>query len=308
MKPFFKFSSKPDANAIITSMLFWSLFVLLLFLSNPVALIFGTRFLRLLSGVFGICSALLVTWLFLKYEKWSFKEIGLVWQTSTISRFIKGLFIGSAIFSAILLALLLLTPLQIQRNTKPVDSTALLGYLAFFPVSLMEEIAFRSYPFIKLHKQFGLRMTQVIVAVVFALYHVVGGQSVFGSFLGPGVYAFVFGLAAVWSRGIAMPFGIHLALNILQPLTGMRGNVGAVWTLSQKNNVAGGSITAPETIGMVMQFIVLVAAILLTEYYIRKKGNQWTQNESAKYNNEQSPDSDLLQKFQPTAHNINFKK
>jgi membrane protease YdiL (CAAX protease family) len=175
----------------------------------------------------------------------------------------------------------------------------------------MEEIAFRSYPFIKLHKRFGLRMTQVIVAVVFALYHVAGGQSVLGSFLGPGVYAFVFGLAAVWSGGIAMPFGIHLALNILQPLTGMRGGVGAVWTLSQKNNVAGSSMAAPETIGMVMQFIVLVAAILLTEYYIRKKGNQRTQNGSAKYNNEQSPDSldtDFLQKSQPTAHNIDFKK
>jgi uncharacterized protein len=272
LKPFFKFSSKSGANAIITCMLFWSLFVLLLFLSNPVAPIFGTKFLRLLSGIFGICSALLVTWLFLTYEKRSFKEIGLAWQTRTISRFLTGLFIGGAIFGAILLVLLLLTPLQIQRSTKPVHSTALLGYLAFFLVSLMEEIAFRSYPFIKLHQRFGLRMTQVIVAVVFALYHVAGGQSVFSSFLGPGVYAFVFGLAAVWSKGIAMPFGIHLALNILQPLTGMRGGVPAVWTLSQKNIVAGGSMATPETIGVVMQFIVLVTAILLTEYYIRKKG------------------------------------
>ena len=47
----------------------------------------------------------------------------------------------------------------------------------------MEEIGFRAYPFQKLHARFGLRLAQLSVAIVFALYHVAGGQSVSGSFL-----------------------------------------------------------------------------------------------------------------------------
>jgi membrane protease YdiL (CAAX protease family) len=310
LKPYFKFRRNLGANAIITSMLFWSLLVLLLMLSNPVALIFGSKFSRLLYGIFGVLSALFVTWLFLRYEKRSFKEIGLAWQSGTPGRFLKGLIIGSALFSVALLASLLLTPLQIQRNTKTVDYIAILGYLAFLPLSLLEEIAFRAYPFTKLHQRFGLRMTQVIIAVAFVLWHVVGGQSVFGSFLGPGVYAFVFGLAAVWSGGIALPFGINVVLNILQPLTGMRGDAGAVWTLSQKSNVVNDSMAAPETIGLVIQLVVLVAAILLTEYYIRTKGNHPAQNESTNSIMAKNPDfleTDFLQKPKQV-HNSSFQK
>jgi membrane protease YdiL (CAAX protease family) len=225
-------------------------------------------------GALGSISALFLTWLFLKYEKRSFKKIELVWQPGTIIRFFMGLLIGSAIFGVILLALLLFTPLQIQLNSQSLGASALVGYLAFFPLSLMEEIGFRAYPFQTLHNRFGLRITQLIVAVVFALYHVAGGQSVGGSFLGPGVYAFVFGLAAVWSGGIAVPFGIHLALNILQPLTGMRGASGSIWTLTHKEGVVNGQMASPDTIGMAMQVVVLVAAILLTEYYIGKNGSK----------------------------------
>lgn len=230
-------------------------------------------------GVFGTLSALFLTWLFLIFEKRSFKDIGLVWQSGTIIRFLLGLFIGSAIFGVILLALIFLTPLQIQRNPQPLEATALVGYLAFFPLSLMEEIGFRAYPFRMLHGRFGFWAAQLIVAVVFALYHVAGGQSVSGSFLGPGIYAFVFGLAATWSGGIAMPFGIHLSLNVLQPLTGMRGAAGAVWTLSQTESAIKGQMASPDTIGMVMQIMVLVVALMLTQYYVRKKGNRLPQKE-----------------------------
>jgi uncharacterized protein len=229
---------------------------------------------RFVYGTLGAFSALFITWLFLRYEKRSFKAIGLVWDSGTGVRFFKGLLIGSGIFGAILLALLSLTPLQLQLNTKPFGSSALVGYLALLPLSLMEEIAFRSYPFIKLHNRFGLRITQVIVAIGFALYHVTGGQSVWSSFLGPGIYAFVFGLAAVWSGGIAMPFGIHLALNVLQPLVGMKGGVGSVWVLSYKNGIQAGQLAKPDTIGMAMQLVVLSATLLLTEYYLGNRNEK----------------------------------
>ena len=259
---------------ILRCIFFWSLFEVLLFALAPVAPMFPGMWSKLVYGIWGALSAILITWLFLRYENRSFRAIGLVWDSGTGMRFFKGLLIGSGIFGAILLALLSLTPLQLQLNSKPFEPSALVGYLAFIPLSLMEEIAFRSYPFIKLHNRFGLRITQVIVAIVFALYHVVGGQSVWSSFLGPGIYAFVFGLAAVWSGGIAMPFGIHLALNLLQPLVGMKGGVGSVWVLSYKNGIQVSQLAKADTIGMAMQLVVLSAAILLTEYYLHNRNEK----------------------------------
>ena len=119
------------------------------------------------------------------------------------------------------------------------------------------------------------------------------------------MFALVFGLAAVWSGGIALPFGIHVALNILQPLTGMRGDTGAVWILRQNNHKTTG-LLAPDTIGLIMQLVVLVAAVLFTEYYIRIKGNQWIPDRSAKPTQSESSDAlqiDFLQEPQQTAHN-----
>jgi membrane protease YdiL (CAAX protease family) len=243
----------------------------MIFVLGPITPIFGNLWKNLTFGVSGTLTTILISWLFVRYEKTSLKEIGLTWQRGTVRRFFTGLLIGGALFGLMLSALLMFTPLQLQLNTKSFQPTALPGYFAFIPLSLMEEIGFRSYPFIKLNNQFGLRTTQLIVAIVFALGHVLGGQGVASSFLGPGIWAFVFGLAAVWSGGIAMPFGIHLALNLLQPLTGMRGDSGALWILTNKTDLAGGHMATPETVGLVMHLILLAGSLLMTEYYIRKK-------------------------------------
>jgi membrane protease YdiL (CAAX protease family) len=261
------------------------------FVLGPITPIFGSLWKNFTFGVSGTLTALLISWLFVRYEKRSLKEIGLTWQRGTALRFCIGLLIGGALFGLTLLALVAFTPLQLQLNTNSFPLTALPGYLAFIPLSLMEEIGFRGYPFVRLHKQFGLRVTQLIIAILFALYHVLGGQSVLGSFLGPGIWALVFGLAAVWSGGIAMPFGIHLALNLLQPLTGMRGDSGAVWVLKNWSEGIGDHLATPETIGLIMQLVLLVVSLLMTEYYIRKihnklpegRGDDQRQNEEMVY-------------------------
>lgn len=259
-----------NTAVLLRCLLFWSLLLLSFFAFSPFMPLLPGNWSRLMTGVAGTCCALLLTGLFLRYEKRSFRDIGLVWQRGTGMRLVQGLLIGSALFAVILLALVSLTPLQLRLNTAPFEMAALPGYLAFIPLSLMEEIGFRAYPMVRLHQRFGLRATQLFVAIAFALYHVAYGQDITGSFLGPGIYAFVFGLAAIWSKGIAVPTGIHIALNILQPLTGMRGDSGAVWVLRNETGTSN-HLATPETVGLAMQLLVFMAALLLTEYYIRKR-------------------------------------
>lgn len=260
-------------NAITRAVLFWILFILLLFvLSSLLNSFFPAKWERYVYGIFGTIAAFTATWVFLKIEKRSFTDIGLVWELGTAFRFFKGIFTGAVIFMLIIIVLLVFTELQIERNTKTFDPWSAFWYLAIIPLALMEEVAFRSYPLLKLNTAFGLRITQIIVAVGFALYHVVGGWSVAGAFLGPGIWAFVFGLAAVWSGGIAVPTGIHVALNVLQSLTGLKaGSFESIWIMKHKEGLSDDLIAKTDTVGLITQLIVLVFAVMLTEYFILKK-------------------------------------
>lgn len=138
----------------------------------------------------------------------------------------------------------------------------------------MEEIAFRAYPFLKLNRVFGLRITQFIVALVFAFYHIIQGWDIQIAFLGPAIWALVFGLAAIWSNGIALPTGIHVALNLIQQLTGIKsGAYASIWVLEHEENAPAEAIALADTVGLATQILVLISALFLTEYYLRKKQN-----------------------------------
>jgi membrane protease YdiL (CAAX protease family) len=129
----------------------------------------------------------------------------------------------------------------------------------------MEEVAFRSYFLVRLHQVFGLRVTLLFVALAFALYHISMGLSVYVAFGGPFVWSFVFGLAAVWSRGIALPAGIHISVNILQNIIGLHGNKGLLWKISFPENHPART----EFIGLYVQVGLLAASLITMEYFIR---------------------------------------
>jgi len=275
MKSYLNENNYPRVSSITRSILFWIIFLGLLVGSSYLFVnLFPPVWSRFAYGIFGTLSAIFTTWMFIKIEKKSFKDIGLVWERGTIFRFFKGILIGTIIFILILFILLNFTELQLQKNTKTVSPWNFLGYLVFVPLALMEEVAFRSYPFLKLNKAWGLRITQIFVAIAFALYHILNGWSAYSSFAGPFVWAFVFGLAAIWSGGIAMPTGIHIALNVIQPLIGIKGSLPAIWTLDYKEGTTADQIAKAENFQIGTQLVVLIGAVALTELFIRKKRNK----------------------------------
>ena len=258
--------------AISKCLLLWILNLLFLFIIGQfIVKLFDPRWERAIYGVPGTLAALLATLIVLKIENKSLKDIGLYWQRSTTLKFFKGIFIGVLCFGFLLSMLLLFTPLQIQKNSASISFIDLLSYWPILPLAFMEEIAFRAYPMIRLTSVYGLRITQIIVAIAFALYHVATGWTLFAAFLGPGVWAIVFGLSAQWSGGIAMPTGIHVALNILQPLVGMgAGNYTSIWFLDYPQGTIPVQIQRAENMGLILQLSILLFAWLATEFYIRK--------------------------------------
>ncbi|MBL0742657.1 CPBP family intramembrane metalloprotease [Chryseolinea sp. Jin1] len=132
----------------------------------------------------------------------------------------------------------------------------------------MEEIAFRSYPLLKLKRTMGLWPAQLIISVAFILYHISLGWSILTASLGPGVWAFVFGIAAIRSKGIALPTGIHVGLNLTLSILGMNQGVESLFVTSQNDNVSN------SIFNLLTRVLVLSAGIFLTECFIRKSKNE----------------------------------
>jgi len=241
---------------------YWILFIgVLLLVGRYLKLAFPAKYEEFVYGIGGTIGTYILTYLFIRSEQKTFRDFRFIWESGTLLRFFKGLFYGILIFAALILLLVVVSGIRI-RLSGSWELSSLFWYLPILPLALYEELAFRSYPFSKLNKQYPFLVTQLIVALVFALYHISMGWNTMISFLGPGIWALVFGLGAAWSKGIALPTGIHVALNLSQTVVGMKGTTqGTVFVLTEDPSAA---LLTPDITGIIGQVAVGVIALLLT--------------------------------------------
>lgn len=266
------YQKKSPITALWKSILFILVFTGLLFICGNIRMMFPSSYNMLVYGILGSIAGLGLAWFFRRKQLATMASMGLGWEKKTVRRFLLGLLTGLVIYAIILFVLLYFSELTIRFNPQSSATDYLFMYLPVLPLALMEEIGFRSYPQQKLYQAYGPWISQSVVAVAFGLYHVLNGWSLLSSFAGPFVWAFVFGLAAIWSRGIAVPTGIHFALNVLQTITGMKGSKGAVWILDYPPGTNPVLLERTDNIGWMIQGMILVAALLTTYLYSRKNG------------------------------------
>lgn len=246
------------------------LFIGLLMLSGFVRMMFPPDINFLIYGILGCVAGYLTVFIFLRIEKKAWADFGFSWDRYTILRFLSGVGIGIILMTAIVLSLVSLTALRIRYEPGLFDAKSLLMLLPIFPLALMEEIGFRSYPQRKLNDEYGLWVSQIVVAVVFALYHILNGWTVGVAFSGPFVWAFIFGLAAIRSGGIAMPTGIHFALNILQSLAGLKGNQAFLFKIDYPPGTVQSVMAKTDTVGFLLHGVALIVFLVLTYYYSKR--------------------------------------
>lgn len=264
-------SFQKKSSAIILSIGSIITFIFILGLLSQFKHFFPSKFERFTHGLIGLIAAIISVWIFLKYEKKPFSTIGLIWQKDTFKKFIIGLFIGALIAAIMVVAQVTISGLKITLAENYNIASFLFWSSALIPLAFMEEIAFRSYPFIKLNKVFGFRITQIIIALLFALYHIANGWSVGLSFLGPGILALVFGFLAKISDGISMPTGLHYGVNLLlAAISGQKGIEG-VLTIDFPTEVSKSVIIENQNVGFVIQIALLIVCLVVTEIYLRNK-------------------------------------
>lgn len=88
------------------------------------------------------------------------------------------------------------------------------------------ESGFRAYPLHRLEPVLGLWGAQGVVAVVSGLGHYLQGWPSLAAFFGTGLGSLVFGMAAIASRGLALPIGRHAAGNPTDWMLGGKGPTG----------------------------------------------------------------------------------
>lgn len=257
-------------TTLVKSVGFLALYIAFGALLSQFKPVFSAQFERYAQGLFGTLGVILTVLVFLKFEKKKWKDYGLNWERKSLPRFGIGLLAGVLLAFGMMYSQIWFSNLELTLNQEVSLLPFLFWSLAFVPLAFMEEVAFRSYPLLNLNKAFGFRSTQIILAILFAVYHMLMMWSPQASLLGPGIWALAYALSAAWSGGIAVPTGLHFGLNFVQSVIGGQRGIEPIWTLSYPSNVSDSSIAANEQFGIGLHIVLLFACIVATEFYVRK--------------------------------------
>lgn len=196
------------------------------------------------------------------------RQWGLGFDRRTILRFAIGLAIGSAMIGVQLANIALFGDIAIVKNEDFASALLVPLALSFLAWAAVEEVAFRSYALFRLSDAFGFWRAQILVAVVFALYHVAGGVPLAQALLGTGVGSLAFGAAAIASRGLALPIGLHAAWNIGEWLVGSKGDrFPSPWSL----DISSSSARSVEVAGVVGYFVVFGCVTAAFWFHVRQR-------------------------------------
>ena len=205
--------------------------VLLFLIACPVVLIFAGPLTKTVSAQLGpllvgtVTSffTFVLTVLFVRWDGLRLRDVGVGFNSRTVPRLLLGFLIGVAL--VMLQDLVLYAGGHVHWVLDRSHGSAgivlmLLG--GYFMVALREELAFRGYPLFRLEGAWGVGIALAVIAVVFTLEHTAGGWTWSRSLLGPPVGAVLFGVAALTTRGLAVPLGIHSAFNFSQWVMGQK--------------------------------------------------------------------------------------
>jgi membrane protease YdiL (CAAX protease family) len=244
--------------------LFWAGYVGILFLASFFKAMVPVQLSQLVWGLISGIGILALTLIFLKREGRRPRDIGLDIQGSSVGRFLAGILIGWATYGLMILAISAVAgPIHFNREAPPDTGVALLMVASFLALSTMEELGFRGYPLRTLVSALGQWRAQALVALAFALSHVIFGWSWQTVVFGVLPNAVLFGVVALASGGLAMPIGLHAALNIGRWATGETETPG-IWSMAVEGQ---GSPWLPSFIGMV---VTTLATMLVWGWYRRR--------------------------------------
>ncbi len=151
-------------------------------------------------------------------------------NTGTLPQLGVGFILGVAVY-LLTLAVISVTvgPLRISiPATTPSLQATTMVVLGFLALSLMEELGFRGYPLRALIASTDALAAVMLTAIAFAASHLLFGWPLETVLVGVLPSGILFGTAAIVSGGLALPIGLHAAVNITMWAVGEKGAPGFV--------------------------------------------------------------------------------
>lgn len=201
-------------------------------------------------GLLGLTAA------FLHWERREASSAGLRFQLVSIGRFGIGAAVGGALYGGYLLVLLSLTEIRLVPAPPIPTATFLLALATYTVLAMMEEVGFRGYALRRLEEILGRGSAIVLGAVAFGTLHLAYGWTLGAAMLGAGAGALLFGIAALVSRGLAVPIGVHAAWNV------------AGWSVGEKDGAGLWRLAIPEpangaaTVGSLSYMLVMALGFI----------------------------------------------
>jgi membrane protease YdiL (CAAX protease family) len=247
-------------------LLFWAGYVVILAVAEPAWAALPRGWRGLAWGSASAVGVLALSLLLLRLERRSPASVGLGLRATTPLRFLAGVLLGLTLFAMTIVATIVLAG-PVRFDARPIGGTMLAvricGYLV---IACTEELGFRGYALRSLHPVLGLWPAQAVVALAFGLNHLVYGWSLADVALGVLPGALLFGLAALASRGLALPIGLHAAWNVASWSIGVRGP----WTMV----VAAGERGRMAVAGRFSATAVLLLAAVGAWLWYRERGHE----------------------------------
>ena len=216
-------------------------------------------------GASAVLGTLLASLGFLRWERWPAASAGLVADRRTPLRFLLGLGTGFVLVGVHTVLMVAFGGVRWTWAPMPPSLPAiLLAVMGFLLLACREELAFRGYPLRLLAATGGPWLAQCVMAAVFIVEHRLGGSSWASAVVGAGLGALVFGAAALASRGLALPLGLHVAWNVGDWARGGKGG-GGLWVME----AGAGHGEAMQQQALETYAAVMVAALLVLEWVRR---------------------------------------
>jgi membrane protease YdiL (CAAX protease family) len=204
------------------------------------------RYADLTWGVTASLAILAMTLAFLKHEARRPRDVGLGVSTGSPLRFTVGVVLGLIVYAATLLTIsATVGPLTFTAVSPPPAGTVVLLVCSLIALSAMEELGFRGYALRTLTSAIGTWQAQVAVAIAFGLSHIAFGWTWQSVLFGVVPSALLFGAVAIASGGLAMPIGLHAAVNFAQWAVGEKETSGYGTLVMDPAHVARAQTVAP---------------------------------------------------------------
>ncbi|MDW9381472.1 CPBP family intramembrane glutamic endopeptidase [Chryseobacterium sp. JV558] len=212
----------------------------------------------LLSVFIAMLTTFLLTVLFVRWDHIKLSEIGVTPGKLMLRRLFTGFIIG--LLLAILQALIVMAFGHLKlRMTSNFNWGTIVFFLFFYVlIAVREELVFRSYLLRTLDYKFKAVFALSVMIILFIFEHILSGMSWKMSIIGSGLGGLLFGIAALKTRGIALPIALHTSWNFGQWVTGFKNQSG-IWNAV----VDRGYEIQTENIGLAAFVLVMLLTICI---------------------------------------------